>query len=186
EPADVPGVGLEERGLGPRLVILRLLADLLEQLAPCRIVEIAAVEPPWMVGEAAYYRLREAYRGVVERVDVEDEPGMALAAEAGQRVPLRHVPPRVIRSELLRQPRPRGSRTEVCAGDPIPQAQLPSATCLRGVAHWGQWTRSDVPSSSFSGPLQRSQRWSRWSGRTSARSTTHTSWHAGQRARPPH
>src|SRR2546422_4496189 len=93
EPADVGGVGRQERRLRPRLVVLRLLADVLEELAPRRVVEVAAVEPARMIGEAANHRLREALRGIVERVDVEDEPGVALAAEAGQGVPLRHGPP---------------------------------------------------------------------------------------------
>src|SRR5262245_44341595 len=105
EPADGPRVVRQQRGFGPRLVVLRLLADALEQLAPRRIVGIAAVEPPRMVGEAAYHRLREALRGVVERVDLEDEPGVALAAEAGEGVPLRHVPPCLKRSVELGQPR---------------------------------------------------------------------------------
>src|SRR5262245_31359234 len=52
EPADVASVVREERRLGTRLVVLRLLADALEQLAADRIVEIAAVEPPRMVREA--------------------------------------------------------------------------------------------------------------------------------------
>jgi len=44
------------------------------------------------------------------RVDVEDEPGVALAAEAGQGIPLRHGPPALRRSVELRQPRRIGTR----------------------------------------------------------------------------
>ena len=110
EPADAGGVGRQERRLRPRLVVLRLLADVLEELAPRRVVEVAAVEPAGMIGEAANHRLREALRGIVERVDVEDEPGVALAAEAGQGIPLRHGPPALKRSVELRQPRRIGTR----------------------------------------------------------------------------
>src|SRR6185503_18089718 len=59
EGTDLGRVLRQERGLGARLVVLRLLADALEDIAPLRVVEVATVEPPRMIREPADDRLCE-------------------------------------------------------------------------------------------------------------------------------
>src|SRR5205823_7426718 len=80
----------EQRRLRPRRVILRLLGDALEELATARVVEIATVQPAWMVREAAHHRLGEGGGRLLRRVDPQLEARVALAAEAGVKVRPRH------------------------------------------------------------------------------------------------
>src|SRR4030095_5438925 len=81
----------EQRRLGARLVVLGLLADTLEDLAPLRVVEIAAVEPARMVGQPAHDRLRERIARLLERVDLELETVVGLPPKAGGGVRARHA-----------------------------------------------------------------------------------------------
>src|SRR5678815_3896553 len=81
----------QQRRLGTRLVILGLLADALEDLAPLRVVEVAAVEPARMIGQPAHDRLRERVGRLLERVDLELETVVALPPKAGGGVRARHA-----------------------------------------------------------------------------------------------
>jgi hypothetical protein len=60
EGADLGRVLREEHRLRARLVVLRLVADALEDVASLRIVEVATVEPPRMIREPSDDRLSEA------------------------------------------------------------------------------------------------------------------------------
>src|SRR5207237_3452660 len=91
EPADFRGVLGEERRLRARLVVLRLLADVLEDVAPRVVVEPTTVEPARVVGERADDRLCERVRRLLEQIDVELEAGVALAPEAGGGLRPRHL-----------------------------------------------------------------------------------------------
>jgi hypothetical protein len=88
--ADLRRVLGEERRLRARLVVLGLLADALEDVAPRVVVEPPTVEPARAVGEPAHDRLRERIGRLLEGVDLELEAPVALAAEAGEWVRPRH------------------------------------------------------------------------------------------------
>src|SRR5262249_17295964 len=112
--ADLRGVRGEERRLRARLVVLRLLADALEDVAPGRVVEVATVQPPWLIRQPAHHRLSEPVARVLEGVDLELEAGVALVAEAGEGVRPRH-PWELRRLRDLRQPRGGVTATRIAA-----------------------------------------------------------------------
>src|SRR5439155_23416080 len=70
-----------------------------------RVVEVAAVEPPRVVAEAAHHRLGEGGRRLLRRVDPQLEARVALAAEAGVGVRPRHSRVSKAMGELRQSPR---------------------------------------------------------------------------------
>src|SRR5262245_31907627 len=102
QPADLSRMRREQRGLGARLVVLRLLADALEDVAAHRVVEVPAVEPARVVREPAHDRLGEAVGRFLEGIDLQLEASMSLATEAGEWVRPRH-PPGAMRAGMLGQ-----------------------------------------------------------------------------------
>src|SRR5439155_9100396 len=92
EAVDLVRVLGEQCGLGARLVVLRLLADALEDLAAGVVVEPSAVEPAGMIRERSHHRLRERVGRLLERIDVELKARVPLASEAGSGVRPHHPP----------------------------------------------------------------------------------------------